>query len=241
MNSKLIKLLSVSILFVILIWAATIADVYAAGTYRIISNTNSASLTASGTTSSVNSGIAFGAVTINMSGTIAPISKTDYIRIDDTVTPKIGWNIKVSASNFTATVTDYSSAIGGATLIVNIPANSILTVKPQAPTAGGSVSLTGVTAQNTSGIAVTSTGVKILSAASSGCSGGCGYDGSSGYYKQQLDYTLTLPNYLPAAATITNAQADSKFVTANRTAGAKIGLFAGTYSSTITYTIAAGP
>jgi hypothetical protein len=239
---NLSKLLSATLIIVMIMLAATTGKVFSAGTYNIISNTNSASLNASGTNTSVTSGITFGTVTINMAGAITPISKTDFIRIDNTVTPKIGWNVKVSATNFTATVTDYSSAVGGATLTVNIPANTILTVTPQAPTASGNVPLTGMSAQNTSGIAVASTGVKVLSASASGCGGaGCGYDSNNGYYLQQLNYTLTIPNYLPGTATITGAQADSKFIPANRTAGAKIGLFAGTYSSTITYAIAAGP
>jgi hypothetical protein len=236
MNSNISKLLSSTLIIVLILLAAATREVYSAGTYSIISNTNTALLTSSGTTASVTSGIAFGSVTINMAGAITPVSKTDFIRIDNTVTPKIGWNVKVSATNFTATVTDYSSAVGGATLTVNIPANNILKVTPKAPTASGAVSLTGMTAQNTSGIAVTSTGVKVLNATA-----GNGYDSSNGYYKQQLDYTLTFPNYLPGTATITGANADSKFIPANRTAGAKIGLFAGTYSSTITYTITAGP
>jgi hypothetical protein len=236
MNSNISKLLSATLIIVMVMLAAATAEVYSAGTYSIISNTNSASLTTSGTTASVTSGIAFGSVTINMAGSIAPISMTDFIRIDNTVTPKNGCNVKVSATNFTATVTDYSSAVGGATLTVNIPANNILTVTPQAPTASGTAVLTGMSAQNTSGIAVTTTGVKVLSA-----SIGYGYSGAGGYYKQQLNYTLTLPNYLPGTATITGAKTDSKFIPANRTAGAKIGLFAGTYSSTIIYFIAAGP
>jgi hypothetical protein len=241
MVSNLSKLLSATIIIVLIMLAATTGEVFSAGTYNIISNTNSASLIASGTTASDNSGITFGSVTINMAGVITPISKTDFIRIDNSVTPKNGWNVTVSAANFTATVTDYSSAVGGATLTVNIPANTILTVKPQAPTASGSVSLTGVSAQNTSGFAVASTAVKVLSAAASGCGAGCGFSGNNGYYMQQLNYTLTIPNYLPTTATITGAQADSKFIPANRTAGAKIGLFAGTYSSTITYAIGVGP
>jgi hypothetical protein len=238
MISKLNKLLFAALLVVMIMLAATTAEVYSAGTYSIISNTNTALLTSSGTTTSVTSGIAFGTVTINMAGTITPISRTDYIRIDSTVTNKnsVGWNVTVSATNFTATVADFSSAVGGATLTVNIPADTLLTIKPLAPTASGTAVLTGVTAQNTSGFAVSSASVKVLSA-----SIGNGYSGSGGYYKQQLNYTLTLPNYLPGTTTITGAKADSKFIPANRKAGAKIGLFAGTYSSTIIYSIAAGP
>jgi hypothetical protein len=241
MISNLSKLLSATLFIVMIMLAATIGEVYSAGTYSKINNTDTASFTTYGTTASVTSGIEFGSTTINMAGAITSISKTDFIRIDDMVMPNIDWNVKVSATNFTATVSDYSSAVGGATLTVNIPANAILTVTPQAPIVSGTAVLTGMTAQNTSGIAVTNTGVMVLNAAASGCRGSCDSEGSNGYYKQQFDYTLTFPNYLPDTATITGAQADSKFIPANRTAGAKIGLFAGTYSSTIAYTIAAGP
>jgi hypothetical protein len=199
-----------------------------AATFFINSNTNSTKLT-QGTGTSSTSGVGFGTATINMSASIGSMNSSDFIRIDNS--GNLGWNVLVSATPFTATILDLSSSVGGATVTVAIPSNTVLTVNPQSPTAL-SGSLTNVTAQNTGGIVVTSSGVKVIHATAS-------Y--GKGSYKQQLNYTLIMPNYLPTSTTISGAAADSKFVTANRTVGAKIGLFAGTYSSTITYSLITGP
>jgi hypothetical protein len=235
MNSKISKILSAALLLVMIMLISNSVEVQA--DLLVTSNPNSALLTSQGNTASNTSIMPFGSATINMAGSIAAISITDYIRVNNTTNTNTGWNIIVTASNFIATsVPDSSSAVGGATLSVTIPANTMLTVKPQTPTKSGTASLTGVTAQNTSGSAVTIGGVKVLSAATNR-----GNDGNNGYYLQQLNYTLTLPTYLPSTATISSAQADSKFTVANRTPGAKIGLFAATYSSNLIYSITAGP
>lgn len=243
MNSKINLILSATLLIVMIMLTINTVNVQAAR--RINSDTNPVGI-AQGSTTTRASLMSFGSATINMAGAIAAISITDYIRIDNTTATTTGWKVNVYASDFIASlVPDSSSAVGGATLRVTIPANTMLTVTPQAPTASGTASLTGVTAQNTSGIAVTSSpGVPVISAAIC-ASPGCGNDGgnaaSPNYYLQQLNYTLTLPTYLPSTATISLAQADSEFTAANRTPGAKIGLFAATYSSTLTYSMTVGP
>lgn len=247
MNSKICLILSTTLLVVMIMLTVFTVEVQAVR--RINSNTNPAGITQGGRDNTNTTILSTGSATINMAGAIAAISFTDYIRIDNTTTTTTGWKVNVYASDFTATsVSDSSSAVAGATLSVAIPANTMLIVTPQAPTASGTASLTGVTAQNTSGIAVTnSPGVQVISAEDAPfCSGGgCGNDGgnanSPNYYLQQLNYTLTLPTYLPNTATISLAQADSQFTVANRTPGAKIGLFAATYGSTITYSMTTGP
>jgi hypothetical protein len=196
------------------------------------SNTTSTVLdSTAGTLQANSSGILFGTVTINMASTIAAITSSDYIRVDDNRGNNAGWNVTVSASDFTATSIPDLSATGS--LTVAIPASSILKLSSQTPSALFTTDLANVIAQSTSSTAVTSgSGIKVLKAAA-------GY--GQGVYKQQLDYTLTMPNYLPGATVITATDGASKFISANRTPSAQIGLFAGIYNSTISYSISTGP
>jgi hypothetical protein len=201
------------------------------GTNFFLTSTTSANLNTAGTTQASNNGIVFGTVTIDMASTIPAINSSDYIRVDDNRGKNAGWNVSVSALDFTANgIIDQSVASG--TINVSIPASTILTLSPQSPTSPYSSELANVTAQNTGNTAVTSGGIKVLNAAK-------GY--GQGVYTQQLNYTLTMPNYLPSSSVITATDSTSKFLTTNRTTGAKIGLFEGTYTSTISYSITTGP
>lgn len=199
------------------------------------SDTVSANLDAAGsvgTAQAFNHDIAFGTVTINMASTIAAITSSDFLRVDDNRGINAGWNVSVAATDFTATgITDQSVAAG--TIDVAIPASTILTITPVAPTALFSTELANVTAPVIVATPVTSgAGTKVMTAQK-------GY--GQGVYKQELGYTLTMPNYLPAASVITATDPTSEFLAGNRDGAAKIGLFAGTYSSTISYSMTTGP
>lgn len=199
------------------------------------SDTVSANLDAAGsvgTAQAFNHDIAFGTVTINMASTIAALTSSDFLRVDDNRGINGGWNVSVAATDFTATgITDQSVAAG--TVDVTIPANTILTITPVSPTALFSTELANVTAPVIVATPVTSgAGIKVMTALK-------GY--GQGVYKQQLDYTLTMPNYLPATSVITATDLSSEFLSGNRDGSAKIGLFAGTYSSTISYSMTTGP
>lgn len=205
------------------------------GSLVLNSNVTSATLSALteatlGTQTTSASGIGFGSVTIFMATTIAPISKTDNVRIDDNRGTAVGWNNTVSASDLTATVVDHTTATPDSNVTIAIPANTILTVAASDPTAINSSDLTNVTKQGVDS-AVTNTGVKVTSS-------GDGY--GAGSYLQALGYTLTVPNYLPLTAVITPTDlAGSKF--ADRAVGSKMPLLAGVYSTTITYATTTGP
>jgi hypothetical protein len=197
------------------------------------SDTVSANLDAGsvGTVQTLNHDIAFGTVTINMASTIAAINSADYLRVDDNRGQNAGWNVSVSALPFTATgITDLSVTTG--TITVAIPASSILTITPVAPAALFATEISNVTAPVIVATPVANgAGTKIMVAQK-------GY--GQGVYKQALNYTLTMPNYLPAATVITATDLTSKFLPANRPSG-QIGLFAATYSSTISYSLTTGP
>jgi hypothetical protein len=198
------------------------------------SDTVSANLDAAvniGTVQTLNHDIAFGTVTINMASTIAAITSADYLRVDDNRGQNAGWNVSVSASPFTATaITDLSVTSG--TITVAIPASTILTITPVAPTALFATELSNVAAPVIVATPVASgAGTKIMVAQK-------GY--GQGVYKQALTYTLTMPNYLPSSTVITATDSTSKFLPANRPSG-QIGLFAATYSSTISYSLTTGP
>ncbi|MDF2647822.1 MAG: hypothetical protein K0Q73_3627, partial [Paenibacillus sp.] len=60
----------------------------------------------------------------------------------------------------------------------------------------------------------------------------------SGAYTADLTYTLTLPNYLPSTSTVVPTSDQSKFKGATVT---DLGLFAGTYTTTITYSVTQAP
>jgi hypothetical protein len=200
------------------------------------SDTVSANLDASvnvGTVQTLNHDIAFGTVTINMASTIAAVNSLDFLRVDDNRGQNAGWSVSVSATDFTATgIPDLTVVSAGKTVDVAIPASSILTITPVAPAALFASELSNVTAPVIVATPVASgAGTKVMVAAK-------GY--GQGVYKQALNYTLTMPNYLPAATVIKATDGTSKFLSANRSSG-QIGLFAATYSSTISYSLTTGP
>lgn len=238
MNRKYGKIVIFSTIITAFVAAtsAMAANVSVVGnTIMINSNTNSAALdTSAGIGASNTSGIGFGSVTIDIANTINTINGSDFIRLDDNRGKNSGWNVTVAATDFTAIgINDLSLASGSGTIDVAIPASAVLIVTPQNPTVINSSDATNVTVQNAAGIPVTNgTGVKVLSAAK-------GY--GQGVYKQELRYTVAMPNYLPASAVITATNAASQFTADNRTAGAKIGLFRATYVTTVSYNVTNGP
>jgi hypothetical protein len=231
-------------LFIALVSTFTFVSVTTAASTIIVNGNNfflksdtvSANLDAAGsvgTVQALNHDIVFGSVTINMASTIAAINSADYLRVDDNRGQNAGWNVSVSATDFTATaVPDLSVTSAGKTINVAIPASTILTITPVAPAALFSTELSNVAAPVTVATPVASgAGTKIMVAQK-------GY--GQGVYKQALNYTLTMPNYLPAATVITATDSTSKFLPANRPSG-QIGLFAATYTSTISYSLTTGP
>ncbi|MCX7921515.1 MAG: WxL domain-containing protein [Clostridia bacterium] len=184
-----------------------------------------------GTASSDTSNMGFGTITIYMASAITPLSSTDNIRIDDNRGTSVGWNIVVSATDLTATLADQTSTEPGAQVTITFPMDEVLTVTPNDLTAINSSDLTNVAKQSVGSAVTGGAGVKIASASN-------GY--GAGAYLQQLDYSLTITNYLPNTVTVTPTDAaGSKF--ANRDPGSKMPLLAGTYSSTVTYALSTGP
>lgn len=183
-----------------------------------------------GSTSDGNSNLDFGSADIFMADTIPPVNKTDNIRVDDNTGTAQGWNVTVSATDLTATVSDKTTTTAGATLAVNIPSDEVLLVAPEAATAINNSDLTNVSAKNTTGMPISSSAVPILTADPT-------Y--GAGAYLQALPYTLTIPNYLPSDATVTPSDTENSQFKNPRVNGSKLPLLAGTYSTTLTYNVVA--
>lgn len=102
-------------------------------------------------------------------------------------------------------------------VIQDIEKNKEVIYEPVSPTALFSTELANVTAPVIVATPVTSgAGIKVMTSLK-------GY--GQGVYKQQLDYTLTMPNFLPATSVITATDSTSEFLSGNRDGSAKIGLF----------------
>lgn len=196
-------------------------------------NSDAADTVAEGTNvSSQGSGIAFG-TTGNISAVngIPAVNATEYVRLTDNRGTNAGWRAKVSATDLTATDLDDKSSASNLTdtVTVTIPINSILTAATSSLTGLNGSNITGVTVASSS-TAVTNSGVDVMNAAAAS---------GAGDYRAAVGYILSLPKYLPTGSTVTpSALIDSSFDTATVT---NLGLFAGTYSTTVTYAISAAP
>lgn len=213
------------------------ADV-GSGNYTIASNTNKGSLSEGTKASGVASGINFtglGTIDVGRDSFIPAATALDYVRVDDNTGKNAGWNAIVSASNLTATVVD-STATGNVT--VSIPADRVLTVSASNPTPlfgahAHAKFLPGPTSLGSGTSAVTF----FYADKSQG----------SGAYTADLAYTLTLPNYLPTGTTVIPTSDQSAFKNVNvpdqngKTRETELGLFAGTYTTTINYAITQAP
>jgi hypothetical protein len=173
----------------------------------------------------VSSGISFSDLgKIDVTKSLPSGTAIDYVFVADNRGTNAGFSANVSATPLTASVADLTAT---GNVKVSIPANEVLKVTANNPAAlNNSKSLPQATALASP---VGSIPVTIMTA-----NKGRG----AGAYLSQLNYTLTLPNYLPSSSTLTPDSDKSAFKNANVS---EVGLFAGTYSTTITYSLSAAP
>jgi hypothetical protein len=177
-------------------------------------------------TTRIDSKISFSDLgTIDASTSLTSKTALDYLFVADNTGKNAGFVAKVSATPLTTTVPDATAT--GKNVTVAIPADSVLTVtavsyKPMYK----SKDLAQVPIGTHS---VGAGGVDVLFA-----NKGKG----AGAFLTGLNYTLTLPNYLPAGSIVTS-ETGSAFK--NVTDVTNLGLFAGSYSTTITYSITVAP
>jgi hypothetical protein len=174
----------------------------------------------------VISGLTFNNLgTIDVTKTLSSGTATDYLFVADSRGTNAGFVAKVSATALTAKVPD-STANGD--VIISIPADQVLKVSAGNPTP---LFESKPLAQAHFGTQlVGSAGVNLLSA---------NKGGGAGAFLTTLIYTLTLPNYLPAGSSVSATSNDSAFK--NVTNVTNLGLFAGTYNTTVTYSITTAP
>jgi hypothetical protein len=181
-------------------------------------------------TGSTTSGINFGTKPIDVKAAIPSFTATDYVAVSDYRGRNSGWSFKVSATNLTAAVLDDTTAASTTdTVAISIPISSILKFSGSELTPYYFSKTTGLSL-TTAQTAVANAGVTILAAPR-----GRG----AGAYTAKTSYTLDLPNYLPVGSTVVPQDtANSAFTNDTVT---ELGLFEGSYSTTITYTSAAAP
>ncbi|GGE27307.1 hypothetical protein GCM10011391_02080 [Pullulanibacillus camelliae] len=200
------------------------------GTLNFASNTDQNALTEGSNVTSSNSLVGFGSIgTVDVTEQFSTINTNDYLRIDDNRGTNEGWQIKVSASDLTANVEDKTTGKTGDTVQITLPIGSVLKANT-ASLSNIAGSMEGITSQ-TGATSLSPSGVALVTADK-------GY--GAGAYSANVTYALSLPNYLPADATLTPSDAtDSKF--ANVTDPTRIGMFAGDYSTTIQYAVTVAP
>lgn len=197
------------------------------GNYTIASSTDKGSLSEGNAASGIASGINFtnlGTIDVGKDVFLSPGTAMDYVRVDDNTGKNAGWSALVSATPLTAVVPD-STASGNVTVV--IPIENVLSAAASSPTP-----LFGAKAQAkvTSGtFSIGASAVNFFYAVKSQ---------GAGAYTADLTYTMALPNYLPEGSTVTPDSASSSFKDADVT---ELGLFAGTYNTTITYSIGLAP
>lgn len=137
-----------------------------------------------------------------------------------------GWRVSVAATNLTATVSDPSAA--SQTLSLSIPASGVLTAAVSALSSVYGQDTTGIT-QTTAATAVTDSGIQLLSA-------GTGY--GMGHYSSTVGFIFTMPKTIDISYITASDQVNSRFKSGSTVSP---GIFAGTYTSTVTYTTANTP
>ena len=232
MLKRVCRFVSIAAAFVLLTtnvaFAASTAGV-TSGNLRFASNTVLESLVKGDNVSSASSGLVdFGDSELRMDQAITALSGADYIRMDDDRGINKGWKLKVKADNLTATADD-STAGAGDTIAISIPVQSVLVVAGSNLTPINSSRLTSLTltAEPT---AITTTGVQFLAAAS-----GHG----AGSFVADAGYSLSFPNYLPTGTTVTPSDPEESSL--DGIPVTDLGIFAATYSTTITYDVVAAP
>jgi len=227
MYKKIVPLVAVLSLSVAGLTFASDATVQS-GSLNIASNTVKGNL-AEGSALTSASGINFGSGTIDMDGANIEQTFDDYLRVDDNTGTNAGWNVKVSATDFVAeNIDDPTTAVG--TLTVTIPVSEVLKVNASNFEAVVG-SITEDTAAVTADQFLSHDSLTVMSAAQ-----GSG----AGVYKSKLAYTLTLPKFLSNTTTIKPSE-DNIDSPINDKDKDSLGLFHGTYETTITYSVAQEP
>jgi hypothetical protein len=195
------------------------------GTQIIASSTDKGVFSTANPPVGVSSGISFSDLgTIDVTKRVPSGTAIDYVFVADNRGTNVGFTANVSATPLTASVNDLTAT---GKVNISIPANEVLKVTASNLTAMfGSTSLPQATSLT---LPVSSTPVTFMTAIK-----GRG----AGAYLAQLNYTLTLPNFLPSTSTVTPDSDSSAFKNAKVT---ELGLFAGTYSTTITYSLSSAP
>lgn len=163
---------------------------------------------------------------LNLSAT-QTATGTESITVADNRGSGAGWRMSVAATNFQATgITD--PTVGAATLTVTLPVASVLTANVTALSSTQGQDTTSIT-QTSSATAVTTGGITLLSAAT-------GY--GMGTYNGTLGYTFTLPKTVAPANIVSSNSTTSTYKSGHSVTA---GIFAGTYSTTVTYTTSNTP
>lgn len=180
-----------------------------------------------GSTAVSSSTFAFTALgTLSLAGTNTATG-SDPMTITDDRGSGAGWNVKVSATDFVATgITD--PTVGAATLTVTLPIASVLTASAGSLTSTQGQDATNITVAS-SATPVTSAGISLYSAATGN---------GMGVYTSTIAHTFTLPKTVAASGILSSDATTSTFKTGHTRAAS---VFAGTYNSTITYTISNAP
>ncbi len=170
-----------------------------------------------------NPGFIFGTVTVDVSSVIPTKTAFEYVRADDnTGKNKGGWQVKVMATPLTATVNDETTAADDS-VNISIPIDTVMQVEASGLTRIHGPSLKAGDITLSSG-PLSEQGLTFMKSAKG--------KGQGAYYCK-LDYTLSMPSYLPASATVTpDYPADSALDDVPVT---DLSLFEGTYRTTITY------
>jgi hypothetical protein len=212
-------------------WGANVS--VKGGSLNFASSTDKDALTEGSEVASLASGIQFGetsVIDVGSATVIPPIAASDYIRIDDNRGKNAGWRIRVSATDLSFTVDDPTVDNNTDTITVTVPVGSVLTAGGSNLTALGSSKTKGVTLDPVS--ALSTSGISLVSAEK-----GKG----AGAYTADVTYSLSLPNFLPTGTTITATNADSPMKAYTDADIQDLGIFAGTYTTTVNYQISQAP
>lgn len=172
-------------------------------------------------------------------------SSENGISVEDLTGTNSGWIFTVNVTDFTDASSINDPSVNGETLSLNVDVEDWLsmTLKDNVGTAivAGDIPATDGTDIAAANYTVTNTiagsgNVNILEIEP-------GY--GAGLYDFQIDYAITLDDWLPDGTTITSSAASGVFSSASPVtvdnAAQKYQIFAGTYETTITYSIASNP
>jgi hypothetical protein len=223
-------LLMMNVVGVNMAWGANVN--VKGGDLNFASSTDKNALTEGSDVTSAASGIQFGessVIDVGKEIAIPAINASDYIRVDDNRGKNAGWRIQVSATDLSMTVDDPTVDGTVDTITVTLPIGSVLTAGASNLTALGNSKTNGVTLDPVS--TLSTAGISLLSAEK-----GKG----AGAYTADVSYTLSLPNFLPSGTTIA-AVSTSPLADYTDAEIQDLGMFAGTFATTINYQISQAP